>query len=83
MIERLRPFFLVVEEDEGLIAAAVARCAAVGAATGAMFDAIHVVTAERVAVDAVVTFNERHFRRLATATTSRIIVPSDPYLVSL
>lgn len=83
MIERLRPFFLVVEEDEGVAAAAVARCAAVGAATGAVFDAIHIVTAERAGVDVVVTFNERHFRRLSTTTTPRIVVPPDPPAVVL
>ncbi len=83
MIERLRPFFLVVAEDEGVVVAATDRCSAVGAASGAVFDAIHVLTAEVAGVDALLTFNERHFRRLATASTPRLVVPPDPPSVAL
>lgn len=83
MIDRLRPFLAVIAEDEGIVAAAMARCAAVGAGSGAVFDAVHVVTAEAAGVDGLLTFNERHFRRLAIASTPKIVVPPDPPIVAL
>ncbi len=78
MIDRLRPILSVISEDAAIVEAAVARCASVGASTGAIFDAVHVMTAESAKADVIVTFNEGHFRRLAVPATPRIVVPPDP-----
>jgi predicted nucleic acid-binding protein len=78
MIHALRPALTLVSEDERIVAAAITRCAVVGAVSGAVFDAIHVVSAEAMSVDVLVTFNERHFRRLSIASTPQLVVPPDP-----
>jgi predicted nucleic acid-binding protein len=76
MIGRLRPFLTVIEENEPIVTAAVARCAAIGAVSGAVYDAIHVVTAEAGGADRFLTFNERHFRRLAIPSTPQMGLPA-------
>jgi predicted nucleic acid-binding protein len=44
---------------------AAARCAAAGARYGALFDALHLVAAERAGVDALLTWNDGDFRRFS------------------
>ena len=51
------------------------RCAEVGVRSGAIFDALHLVAAERLRVDALLTFNLRDFARLAPRI--RALVPPD------
>jgi len=78
LVTRLRGLIRVVAVSEVLAAAAIERCARQGLSSGAVFDALHLVTAEAEQVDAVVTFNVRHFARLALATSPRILAPPDP-----
>ncbi len=83
LVSRLRGLLDVVAVSRVLAAAAVRRCAQQGLASGAVFDALHLVTAEAQEVEAVVTFNRRHFERLAVATSPRIVVPPDPPSIAL
>lgn len=45
--------------------AAATRCASAGLRSGAIFDALHLVVAERLHADALLTFNLADFTRLA------------------
>jgi predicted nucleic acid-binding protein len=44
----------------------------------AVFDALHLLAAERQRVDAFATFNPSDFERLVTEDSPRIVVPPDP-----
>ena len=55
---------------------AIDRCATKGLRSGAIFDALHLLTAEAVTADSFLTFNEKDFVRLTTETSPPIIVPS-------
>lgn len=57
---------------------AIDRSTSKGLRSGAIFDAIHLVTAEASGVAALVTFNERDFARLSVTGSPPIVVPPDP-----
>ncbi len=57
---------------------ALDRCASKGLRSGAIFDALHLATAEAAGATVLITFNERDFTRLTVATSPPIIVPPDP-----
>ena len=59
-------------------AEAIERCASKGLRSGAIFDAIHLATAEAAGAGALLTFNERDFTRLSVAASPRIMVPPNP-----
>lgn len=44
---------------------AASRCVAAGVRSGAIFDALHLVAAERLSADALLTFNVKDFTRLS------------------
>lgn len=54
------------------------RCAERGLRSGAIFDALHLVCAERERADAVVTANVKDFERLLTPSSPRIISCDTP-----
>lgn len=58
--------------------AATERCSSRGLKSGVIFDALHLVEAERTGADAFLTFNASDFERLAVALKPRIVVPPDP-----
>ncbi|WP_437313524.1 type II toxin-antitoxin system VapC family toxin [Sorangium sp. So ce385] len=62
--------------------AAIERCASKGLRSGAIFDAIHLATAEAAGAAALLTFNERDFTRLSVAAAPQIVVPPDPPAVA-
>lgn len=62
---------------------AIRRCSERGLSSGAVFDALHLVSAEERGVDALVTFNDRDFHRLASEGSPEILVPPDPPLFNL
>lgn len=62
---------------------ALDRCAIKGLRSGAIYDALHLATAESAGVAAFVTFNEQDFKRLAVSNSPRIIVPPDPPAVKI
>ena len=54
---------------------ALDRCVSQGARSGAVFDALHLIAAERAGADVVLTLNEKDFVRLAHPTGPRILAP--------
>jgi predicted nucleic acid-binding protein len=58
--------------------AAVERCVERGLRSGAVFDALHLVAAERQGAQLFVTANVRHFERLASDESPRILPPDTP-----
>lgn len=54
---------------------AARRCAAAGLRSGAIFDALHLMVAERMQVDAVLTLNLRDFLRLSPGV--RVLAPPE------
>jgi len=57
---------------------ALDRCSSKGLSSGAIFDALHLATAEAAGVVALITFNEQDFTRLSAGDSPTIIVPPDP-----
>lgn len=58
---------------------AMARCADRGLRSGAIYDAVHLVAAERWGADVLLTFNVQHFVRLSVPDAGpRILAPPDP-----
>jgi predicted nucleic acid-binding protein len=82
-VRRLRSILTLVPPAERIYRTALARCTARRLASGIVFDALHLVTAEEVGADAVVTFNQADFARLTEASSPRIVVPPDPPAVTL
>ena len=77
-VESLRARLRVVPLDEIAYGAALDRCARLDLRSGAIYDALHLVAAEREDADLLLTFNERDFRRLSVSGKPRIAVPPDP-----
>jgi hypothetical protein len=46
--------------------------------SGVIFDALHLIEAERTGADAFSTFNPSDVERLAASSKPRIVVPPDP-----
>ena len=57
---------------------ALDRCTTKGLRSGAIFDALHLATAEAAGAAALLTFNERDFVRLSVTGSPPIVVPPDP-----
>lgn len=57
---------------------ALDRCTSKGLRSGAIFDALHLATAEASGAAALLTFNERDFARLSVTGSPPIVVPPDP-----
>ncbi len=57
---------------------ALDRCTSKGLRSGAIFDALHLATAEATGAAALLTFNERDFARLSGPGSPPIVVPPDP-----
>jgi predicted nucleic acid-binding protein len=77
-IDRLLKKIEAVEIDGETYRAALRRCSERGLRSGALFDALHLVSAERRKVDAFVTFNRVDFERLVADGSPRLVVPPDP-----
>jgi predicted nucleic acid-binding protein len=61
---------------------ALDRCTSKGLRSGAIFDALHLATAEAAGAAALLTFNERDFARLSVTGSPPIVVPRDPPAIS-
>jgi predicted nucleic acid-binding protein len=68
---------VIAPRGESYLAAAE-RCASRGLKSGVVYDALHLIEAERSSADIFLTFNPSDFERLAVGTTPRILVPPDP-----
>lgn len=78
VLERLRRTVDFVVPRSATYPAAVARCNARGLRSGAVYDALHLVTAETEGADLLLTFNIEDFLRLAEPDGPRILAPPDP-----
>lgn len=82
-VRRLRSMLTLVSPTERIYRTALARCTARGFASGVVFDALHLVTAEEAGAAAMLTFNLADFVRLADASSPRIVAPPDPPALTL
>ena len=57
--------------------AAIERCSSRALKSGAVYDALHLVEAERAGAD-LLTFNPSEFLRLAEVERPKVVVPPDP-----
>jgi predicted nucleic acid-binding protein len=78
VLERLRSTVRFVAPRTRTYVEAAKRCAGRGVRSGAIYDALHLITAEQESADVFATFNERDFARLAEPDGPRIVVPPDP-----
>ena len=79
LIKRVRP----LEIGQPSYREAIRRCSERGLRSGALFDALHLVSAEGGKADAFVTLNPADFERLAVEVSPVIVVPPDPPSVRL
>jgi predicted nucleic acid-binding protein len=75
VLDRLGKLVRFVTPTGKIYGAAAARCAAQRMGSGAIFDAIHVVTAEVEGASSILTYDEADFVRLA-GPELRVLVPS-------
>ena len=68
----------VVPLTTGAYLAAIERCSARALKSGSVFDALHLITAERSRAAALLTFNPNDFTRLAQGERPKIVVPLAP-----
>lgn len=78
VLDRLGRTVRFVAPDGGTYRAAASRCGGRGLRSGAVYDALHLVTAEREAADLFLTFNTADFERMADADVPRIMAPPEP-----
>jgi predicted nucleic acid-binding protein len=77
-VERLAALLTVIEVPRDIYWRAMQRCSAQGLRSGALFDAVHLVSAEASGAAAFVTFNPGDFTRLAIEGGPLVVVPPDP-----
>ena len=75
MVDAVASFCTVLAIDGEVEARAIDRCVERNLRSGAVYDAIHLVTAEVAGAEAVITLNAKDFERLTTAAVPRILVP--------
>lgn len=78
VLERVARTVRFVAPDGAVYRTAVARCSGRSLRSGAVYDALHLVTAERESTDLFVTFNTGDFTRLAEPDGPRIVAPPLP-----
>ncbi len=78
VVERLAEHLDVVEISTPVYREAIRRCSDRGHRSGALYDALHLVTAEQWGADVLLTFNTAHFTRLAREGGPRVLAPPDP-----
>lgn len=82
-LEEIAAIATVIDSNAALYFATLNRCASLGLISGAIFDGLHIMSAEWWGADAVLTFNEVDFVRLSLPTSPKVIVPPDPPTVML
>jgi predicted nucleic acid-binding protein len=83
LVRRVRSVFDVLPLEPAVYDEALQRCTDRGFSSGVIFDALHLVAAERAGAEALVTFNGADFRRLTLPTLPPIVIPPDPPDVAL
>jgi predicted nucleic acid-binding protein len=77
LVAQARTKFEIFTPDAALYDEAIERRATRGLRSGVIFDALHLVSAERAKVDVLVTFNAADAVRLVAHPAVRIIVPPE------
>jgi predicted nucleic acid-binding protein len=75
VLERLGKLVRFVVPTARIYNAAASRCASLHLSSGAIFDAIHVATAESEGAELILTYDELDFRRLVQSDL-RVVVPT-------
>jgi predicted nucleic acid-binding protein len=83
VVRRVQGAFDVRPLEPAIYDEAIQRCTDRGFASGVVFDALHLVAAERAGAEALLTFNGPDFVRLAVASSPPIVIPPDPPSVAL
>jgi predicted nucleic acid-binding protein len=78
VLDRLARFVRFVAPTAGTYEAAVSRCNARSLRSGAVYDALHLVTAEGEGAELLLTFNVDDFARMSEPDGPRILAPPDP-----
>jgi len=78
VLDRVRRSITFVGSRSATYPSAAARCSARALRSGAIYDALHLVTAEAESADLLLTFNIEDFVRLAEPGSPRIVAPPDP-----
>jgi predicted nucleic acid-binding protein len=78
VLDRVASTVRFVEPGAGTYRDAIARCSGRSLRSGAVYDALHLVTAETESVDVLLTFNIDDFTRLAEPASPRILAPPTP-----
>jgi predicted nucleic acid-binding protein len=78
VLDRLRTLVKFIIPRATTYLRATERCSARALRSGAVYDSLHLVTAEIEKADLLLTFNEKDFLRLAEPGDLRIAVPPDP-----
>jgi predicted nucleic acid-binding protein len=75
LLHRLLPQLRVLPLSRSVYLDAIRRCSALGLRSGAVYDALHLVAAEKAGADVFLTFNLDDFTRLATTASPTIRAP--------
>jgi predicted nucleic acid-binding protein len=78
VLNRLGRYVRFVAPAASTYPAAVSRCAARSLRSGAVYDALHLVTAEAEAAELLLTYNTADFERMSEPDGPRILAPPDP-----
>lgn len=77
-LEDLASMLKVVEVGADGYWRAMGRCSERNLRSGALFDALHLISAEQTGAEAFVTFNPGDFHRLTNGDLPEIVVPPSP-----
>lgn len=83
LVRRIQAAFQLQPMDSAVYEEALQRCSDRALRSGVIFDALHLVCAERAGADALLTFNGADFLRLTSPTSPRVLVPPDPPAVTI
>jgi predicted nucleic acid-binding protein len=78
MIDRFRSKVEILDLSWEDYHRAMQRCSDRGLRSGVVYDALHLVAAERWEAQVLLTFNLQDFERLATSGSPHILAPPDP-----
>lgn len=82
-LERLAEHLAFIAPTLASYDGALERCVTRGLTSGAIFDSLHLIEAERAGAQIMLTFNAKDFERLSNPTGPRVVVPPDPPSVEL
>ena len=82
-MRRLALYLATAAPDLTLYESALDRCVDRGLASGAVYDALHVLSAERWQADLLLTLNVGHLQRLSQPDGPRVLAPPDPPSLSV